>query len=319
MSDETSLAILSRAAQMLERASTIQEAHELKGKFLVAAEWANQMHLGSEAVQKARAYALRAERKMGEMLRETERAKGTDVAGRKNIDGDRQLPSNPPPTLSDLGLTKRESAEAQRLAAIPEPLFEEVASGAKSIAAVQREIRQESRREMAANVVEGKFAVILADPPWQYQNSGFDEAADSLYPTMPTEAICGMAGQVNQWATPSSVLFLWATNPMLLDALMVMEAWGFVYKTNIAWVKDRGRGKGWFLKSRHELLLIGVRAETPHPKERPDSAFMADRPAKHSQKPDEAYRLVEAMYDGPRLEMFSRAERDGWKAFGNEC
>jgi N6-adenosine-specific RNA methylase IME4 len=84
-------------------------------------------------------------------------------------------------------------------------------------------------------------------------------------------------------------------------------------------VKDKGRGKGWFLKSRHELLLIGVRQETPQPKERPDSAFMADRPSKHSQKPEESFRIIEAMYDGPRLEMFSRAKRSGWEVFGNEC
>ena len=317
---ETSLAVLSKAAQMLERASTIQGAHELKGKFLVAVEWAKQMHLGADTEQKARAYALRAERKMGEMLKQTERAKGTrTTGGDKRSGGTVTLPPEQAPTLADLGLSKRESAKAQRLAAIPAPLFEEVAAGTKSLAAVQRETRQEQRRDMAANVVEGKFAVIMADPPWQYQNSGFDEAADSLYPTMPTVNICGMAGQVNGWATDSTVLFLWATNPMLPDAMMVMEAWGFAYKTNMAWVKDKGRGKGWFLKSRHELLLIGVRTETPQPKERPDSAFMADRPAKHSQKPDESYRIIEAMYDGPRLEMFCRAKRDGWEAMGNEC
>ncbi len=172
---------------------------------------------------------------------------------------------------------------------------------------------------MAANVIEGKFAVILADPPWQYQNSGFTESADALYPTMPTPEICGMSAQVGAWSTDSTVLFLWATNPMLPDAMMVLEAWGFAYKTNMAWVKDRGRGKGWFLKSRHELILVGVRPETPQPAERPDSAFMADRPKRHSQKPEEAYGIIEAMYSGPRLEMFSRAARDGWEAFGNEC
>jgi hypothetical protein len=50
---------------------------------------------------------------MGEMLAVTERAKGTDKAGRKKIDGDRTLPSNPPPTLAELGVSKRESAEAR--------------------------------------------------------------------------------------------------------------------------------------------------------------------------------------------------------------
>lgn len=153
---ETSLAVLGQAAQMLERASTIQEAHELKGKFLVAVEWAKQMHLGAEAEQKARAYALRAERKMGEMLQATkdDRPSGARSGGKKDGPrGNYTEPRESGPTLAELGLSKRESADAQRLAAIPEPLFEEVATGTKSLAAVQRETRQEQRRDMAANVV----------------------------------------------------------------------------------------------------------------------------------------------------------------------
>jgi N6-adenosine-specific RNA methylase IME4 len=106
---------------------------------------------------------------------------------------------------------------------------------------------------------------------------------------------------------------------MLPDALMVMRAWGFSYRTNLAWVKDRGRGKGWFLKSRHELLLIGVKSHTPHPSTRPDSAFFADRPEQHSQKPEQSYEIIENMYlQGPRLEMFSRKRRPGWEAHGNQ-
>lgn len=127
-----------------------------------------------------------------------------------------------------------------------------------------------------------------------------------------------MAEMVDGWATPETVLFLWATNPLLPDALRVMEAWGFSYKTNMAWIKDRGRGKGWFLKSRHELLLIGVRENTPHPKERPDSCFEADRGAVHSRKPAVVYDIIELMYDGAKLEMFCRIPHEGWAAHGNE-
>jgi hypothetical protein len=42
---------------------------------------------------------------MGELLRETERAVGTDKGGRQYVDGNRLLPSSPPPTLAELGLT----------------------------------------------------------------------------------------------------------------------------------------------------------------------------------------------------------------------
>jgi len=317
---ENSLVIFTRAALMLAEADTIQKAKELKTLALTAGEWAKRKGMGEQAIKHCRSYALEAQRKMGEMLAQTERAPRPAGPGRGKV-GDKALPTLPdaPPTLAALGLSKRESAEAQRLAAMPREVFDELRDGKKTKAAINREILQASRRKMVANIVEGKFAVILADPPWKYQNSGFEEAAESHYPTMTTDAICNMSEQVKGWSTSGTVLFLWATNPMLLDAFRVLDCWGFTYKTNMAWIKDKGRGKGWFLKSRHELLLIGVKEQTPQPLERPDSAFEAARPEKHSQKPELAYKLIESMYAGPHLEMFSRANRAGWKAFGNEC
>jgi len=310
---------MSRASKMLAEASTIQEAKEVKDLALTAADWARRKGLGEEAVQEARRYAMLAERKMGEMLLATERAKGATVKG-VGKRGHRGVPRcKIPPTLSDLGISKRESAEAQQLAELPKARFDEIAAGKITLRKVQQETRQAERRAMAAQPVRGRFAVILADPPWQYDNSGFNQSAESMYPTMDLDSICDLAPMVNEWSTPHTVLFLWATNPLLREALGVMDAWGFNYKTNLAWIKDRGRGKGWFLKSKHELLLIGVRSETPQPKVRPNSAFEAARPSRHSQKPEMAYKLIEKMYDGQRLEMFSRNARTGWKAWGNEC
>ena len=86
----------------------------------------------------------------------------------------------------------------------------------------------------------------------------------------------------------------------------------------MAWIKDKGRGKGWFLQSKHELLLIGTRDNTPHPKERPESCFEADRGPVHSRKPAKSYEIIESMYDGAKLEMFSRSKRPGWEPYGNE-
>ncbi len=141
---------------------------------------------------------------------------------------------------------------------------------------------------------------------------------DSLtqYPTMPLDELCELP--VSNLASDTSVLFLWATNPLLPDALKIMAAWGFEYKTNMAWIKDMGRGKGWFLKSKHELLLIGVRPGTPHPAARPDSCFGAPRGPIHSRKPARAYEIIEAMYPGSKIELFSRTARQGWQAWGNE-
>lgn len=163
---------------------------------------------------------------------------------------------------------------------------------------------------------EGKYSVIYADPPWRYDNSGFEESAEDQYPTMELQDIAELP--VGDLCTDETVLFLWATNPLLPEALYILEAWGFEYKTNMAWIKDRGRGKGWFLKSKHELLLIGVRQDTPHPIERPDSCFEAARGSVHSHKPEIAYQIIESMYPGNKLELFARNSREGWDLWGNE-
>jgi len=185
---------------------------------------------------------------------------------------------------------------------------------AKTVAQAIKTIR--NTEKIMRELPKGTYRVIYADPPWRYDNSGFDESADSQYPTMPVADICALP--ISDLATPGTVLFIWATNPLLPEALQVLTAWGFTYKTNIAWIKDRGRGKGWFLKSKHELLLIGTRDETPHPLEKPDSCFEADRGPIHSRKPEKAYEIIESMYPGPRIELFARRVRPGWDAWGNE-
>jgi 16S rRNA G966 N2-methylase RsmD len=138
---------MTKAALMLAEANTIQKAKELKDLALTAKDWATRKGLGNEAIQYARFYALEAERRMGELLAATERAKGTDKGGRPTIDGHRTLPSNPPPTLSDMGISKNESAEAQMLAALPDKDFEDVREGKKTKSKVKKEKNIRVRRE----------------------------------------------------------------------------------------------------------------------------------------------------------------------------
>jgi len=163
----------------------------------------------------------------------------------------------------------------------------------------------------------GKYAVLLADPPWEYRNDNFPMSAAAHYPSISIESICGMADDVDRCVTEETVLFLWATPPLLPEALQVMVAWGFEYKTHLVWDKERAMGTGWFVWPRHELLLIGVRSKTPHPRDRSESVFFAPR-RRHSEKPEEAYEIIERMYAGPYLELFARTRREGWMAYGNE-
>jgi len=165
-------------------------------------------------------------------------------------------------------------------------------------------------------IPEGTFNVIYADPPWQYDVNFLSASPDSHYSTMKTEDICKMVIP----STDNAILFLWATNPMLEDALRVMKAWGFNYKTNIVWVKDK-IGLGFYVRGQHELLLIGTKEKTQPPEEsRRISSVLVAPSNGHSVKPEVAYGLIEQMYpDAHYLELFARNKREGWTSWGNEA
>lgn len=176
--------------------------------------------------------------------------------------------------------------------------------------------KRERRQEMEARPVPaGKFRVLYADPPWAYDNSGFSASAEQHYPTMTADKIAELP--IWDLCEEDAVLFLWATSPLLPEALMVMKAWGFTYKASIVWDKQRAPGLGWWLKTRHEFLLIGARTDTPHPKVKHDS-IVSIAASEHSAKPERFAALIEEMYDGPYIELFARGARSGWEAWGNE-
>jgi len=187
------------------------------------------------------------------------------------------------------------------------------------------EIRKAKRAERIGNVIAppGKFNLIYADPPWEYEHIETESRAiENHYPTMKLKDICDVKFKdrgISDITADDCILFMWATNPKLEEALEVLNAWGFQYRTNMAWVK-RQIGMGYYVRQRHELLLIGKKGDIPVPPEdvRPSSVYESDREG-HSKKPDAFYEFIEAMY--PTLlkaEFFGRNEREGWKTFGNQ-
>ena len=165
-------------------------------------------------------------------------------------------------------------------------------------------------------VPDGQFQIIYADPPWEYDNSGFSQSAASHYPTMNTDKICALP--IVQIAADDAVLLLWVTAPMLPDGLRVLGAWGFEYVTCIVWVKPSGPGIGWWTDGCAELMLIGKRGKSVHPAFRLQSV-MEYAVTEHSKKPAEVYKIIEdAWYHNPKVELFARNEREGWTYWGNE-
>ena len=86
-------------------------------------------------------------------------------------------------------------------------------------------------------MIEKKYTVIYADPPWKYKVWSGGGAADAHYPAMNLEDIKALP--VSQLAAKDCALFLWITFPMLHEAWGVMKAWGFSFRT-VAF----GRGSG---------------------------------------------------------------------------
>jgi N6-adenosine-specific RNA methylase IME4 len=167
-----------------------------------------------------------------------------------------------------------------------------------TVSKVREIVRADAHHDKIAAIARGalpsgEYDVVCADPPWQYDNSGFDQSAAAHYPTMTVEAIAALPTTdptFPQFADPC-VLFLWATSPLLPAAGTVMAAWGFDYKACLVWVKDRAPGLGWWINTRHELLLVGARGQTT-PIEKVDSVIEATV-AGHSRKPIEAYAAIE--------------------------
>ena len=140
---------------------------------------------------------------------------------------------------------------------------------------------------------------------------------------MSVKDICGL--KVEEIAAKDCVLFLWATFPQLPEALRVIKAWGFQYKTvAFVWLKQNKSGKGWFFglgfwtRGNAEICLLAAKGK-PHRNSNRVHQFLISPIRGHSQKPEEAReKIVELMGDLPRVELFAREKTEGWDAWGNE-
>lgn len=168
--------------------------------------------------------------------------------------------------------------------------------------------------------LDGPFDVILADPPWRFTSNSAAKPgrnARGHYDCLKLDEIAALP--VRDIAAPASMLLLWTTVPFAELAFKVVNAWGYKYKSQIAWDKQR-KGTGFWARNEHELLYICTRGGFPCPKPAPfNYSLIRGQLREHSRKPDQIYSDVEAAFPGTRkLEMFSRQTREGWSVFGNE-
>ena len=187
-------------------------------------------------------------------------------------------------------------------------------SGTTAIAAINTE-----RRFVCFETAPAFYA----DPPWRYSAKKVQGAAENHYPTMSIEELCALP--VADLAAPDSALFLWATFPQLLEALRLIEAWGFTYKSvAFVWLKRNKKADSWFYglgfwtRGNAEICLLATKG---HPKRQAANIhqFIISPIEAHSKKPDEARdKILSLMGDLPRVELFARQTPPGWAVWGNE-
>lgn len=169
-----------------------------------------------------------------------------------------------------------------------------------------------------------RYGAIIADPPWAYKNysvKGQGKGAAGQYACMSTAEIAELP--VNQLAAPDCALFMWGTFPMMPDAVELMKAWGFTYKSGGAWGKQSKTGArlafgtGYIFRSAAEFFIVGTIGR-PAINSRSVRNLILAPVREHSRKPEDQYSMVESLFDGPYCELFARQTRPGWDAWGNQ-
>jgi N6-adenosine-specific RNA methylase IME4 len=164
------------------------------------------------------------------------------------------------------------------------------------------------------------FPVLYADPPWHfecYSDGGLLKAPDLHYPTMSVTDICALP--VHEIAARDSVLFMWFVPAMFPEALRVVGAWGFTFKTFAVWVKPSITCGQWF-RGQFEPLLVATKGDMPPPPQLRSSVFDGATSGRHSEKPAQVRDYIASAYPSVgRIELFARNTVPGWVAWGHEA
>ena len=331
------LVIYDNARKAMAELHRVDEVKDIRDKAIAMETYAKHAK-DTKLVSYATEVRKRAERRLGELMEKQPKAKGGQPYQKKSTTVNKTAVEK---SLKEQGIDENLAKRARKAAAMPEEQFEaEVAKTVKKAVAIVEddksiisEVRAEQQQEKAKRrgereqelgaklmaMPKKKFGVIYADPPWKFavynEDTGSDRAASNHYPTMTTECI----KELNIPSADDCVLFLWATAPMLPEALDTMEAWGFKYKSHCIWNKQIV-GTGYWFRNQHELLLVGTKGKIPAPNPGTQYASVqASSAKKHSEKPFLFREMIEELFPTlPKIELFARKEYKGWTVWGNE-
>ncbi len=165
-----------------------------------------------------------------------------------------------------------------------------------------------------------KYGAILCDPPWNFRTYNKKTAVPGRtgvdpYPTMSVKDMRAL--DLSAYAAKNCALFMWIVGSHVDVGVELGKAWGFEYKTDV-FVWNKGRiGMGYWSRKETETCYLFTRGKPPRKSKGVRQLIPAPR-REHSRKPDEQYARIEALVDGPYLELFARQQRAGWDSWGNE-
>lgn len=331
MSDVNQLQVYDDLSRAVSTFSTFEEGLQTVAKADMIRIMSKKAKRSLEEQNRFAEIKLRAERRMGKMLQTMEKNKGggdmtvakehrsTDVTGEETA------------TLAELGVTKNQSSNWQRIATVPEQEFEAWVQEKKKenaeitekelVNVVKKTIRAEeiaeTEKEIEAGIrgVKGKFDVITIDPPWSYDKKAYDTQGQRgvvPYPTMTYEEL----KKITIPAEEDCVLWLWTTHAFIWEAKQLLDDWGFTYKAILVWDKEK-MGLGRNLRMQCEFCLLATKG-TPALKTGDARDIIREARREHSRKPLAFYEMVEKLCIGRKLDYFAREARQGWEVYGAE-
>lgn len=204
-------------------------------------------------------------------------------------------------------------------------LKQKVESGKISVAAAERQINLKKAHTNPIQLPDGKYKIILCDPPYRYD---FEGTGAPNYPTLTEDDIISLKDKTGRSITDvfadDAVMFLWVPPPKIESALTILKSWDFSYKTKITWSKEKEgisqQGTGHYVIATCEDVLVATKGKpgVPEPKNRLLGILKAPR-TNHSKKPDMLRHWIEKMYPNEKyLELFARETTKGWTAWGDQ-
>lgn len=184
------------------------------------------------------------------------------------------------------------------------------------------QVRQHQAAKLAGEVEPQKYRCVVIDPPWPVEKiereARPNQGRELDYPVMTLEQIDAFAGAKLKRAAlhEGCHVYLWVTQKFLPAGLQLFESWGVQYQCMLTWVKPTGMTPySWMYNTEH--ILFGRIGSLPLEEMGLKLSFDA-AVSRHSAKPEVFYERVRKASPGPRLSLFEREDKDGFKAWGNE-